>query len=183
MNLSWKKLNKYYKLRDAFSFCRLSMSLNPSHKKAWFERNCDERRDWLRAVKEMIRTAWSDCKRRWPNDVQSPRLPLGRRPHEEHDEFERSKEPQEDLETNDLARWQREPCVRAREPLQWWRDNHHLSPVLRHLAFEIFACPASSAADERVFSLAGNMLNDAHHNIQEELAEAYQGPRSWFAQE
>lgn len=57
------------------------------------------------------------------------------------------------------------------------------SPVLRHLAFGIFACPANSAADERTFSMAGNVLNEARYNTQAELAEAYQGLRSWFAQE
>ena len=92
-------------------------------------------------------------------------------------------EPAEDYDLDDLARWRREPCVRTREPLQWWRDNHHRFPVLRHLAFEIFACPASSAADERTFSLAGNVLNESRHNTQEELAEAYQGLRSWFAED
>jgi hypothetical protein len=183
INLGWKKLNKYYELSDASPAYRLSVFLHPSHKMAWFERNWGERRDWIRAVEEMICTSWGDCKRRWPNDVQSPRLPVGERSHEELDEFERFMDPQEDLETDDLTRWRREPCVRTKEPLQWWRDNHHRFPVLRHLAFEIFACPASSAADERVFSLAGNVLNDARHNTQEELAEAYQGLRSWFAEE
>ncbi|KAM0708529.1 hypothetical protein Q7P35_005181 [Cladosporium inversicolor] len=183
INLGWKKLNKYYELSDASPAYRLSVFLHLSHKMAWFERNWGERRDWIRAVEETICTSWGDCKRRWPNDVQSPRLPVGERSHEELDEFERFMDPQEDLEMDDLTRWRREPCVRTKEPLQWWRDNHHRFPVLRHLAFEIFACPASSAADERVFSLAGNVLNDARHNTQEELAEAYQGLRSWFAEE
>lgn len=119
---------------------------------------------------------------RWANDVQSPRLPIGCRPHEELDEFERSMEP-EDLEQDDLARWRREPSVRAREPLQWWRENHHRLPVLRHPAFEIFACLASSAADEHTLSIAGNVLSGARHNTQEELAEEYQELRSWFAQD
>lgn len=175
----WQALSK---LSDSSPAYRLSVFLHPSHKMAWFERNWGERRDWIEAVDETVSTSWNDCKRRWPNDVQSPRLPLGGRPHEELDEFERFMEPEEDLETDDLTRWRREPCVRTREPLQWWRDNHHQFPVLRHLAFEIFACPASSAADERTFSLAGNVLNDARHNTQEELAEAYQGLRSWFAE-
>jgi hypothetical protein len=183
INLGWKKLNKYYELSDSSPAYRLSVFLHPSHKMAWFERNWGERRDWIKAVDETICTSWNDCKRRWPNDVQSPRLPSGGRPYEELDEFERFMEPEEDLEMDDLARWRREPCFRTREPLQWWRDNHHRFPVLRHLAFEIFACPASSAADERAFSLAGNVLNDARHNTQEELAEAYQGLRSWFAEE
>jgi hypothetical protein len=54
--------------------------------------------------------------------------------------------------------------------------------VLRHLAFEISACLVSSAADERVFWLVGNVL-DERHNTQEELAEAYQGLNSWLAEE
>jgi hypothetical protein len=183
VNLGWKKLNKYYELSDTSPAYRLSVFLHPSHKMAWFERNWGERRDWMKAVEETICISWNDCKRRWPNDVQSPRLPLGGRPYEELDEFERFMEPEEDYELDDLARWRHEPCVRTREPLQWWRDNHHRFPVLRHLAFEIFACPASSAADERTFSMAGNVLNEARHNTQEELAEAYQGLRSWFTQD
>jgi hypothetical protein len=183
VNLGWKKLNKYYELSDTSPAYRLSVFLHPSHKMAWFERSWGERRGWIKAVEQTISASWNDCKRRWPNDVQSPRLPLGCRPHEEVDEFERFMEPEDDLELDDLARWRREPCVRTREPLQWWRDNHHRFPVLRHLAFEIFACPASSAADERTFSMAGNVLNEARHNTQEELAEAYQGLRSWFTQD
>ena len=56
-------------------------------------------------------------------------------------------------------------------------------PVLRHPAFEIFACLASSAADEHTLSIAGNVLSGARHNTQEELAEEYQELRSWFAQD
>ena len=92
-------------------------------------------------------------------------------------------EPEDGLEMDDLARWRREPCVRTREPLQWWRDDHHPFPVLRHPAFEIFACLASSAADEHTLSIAGNVLSGARHNTQEELAEEYQELRSWFAQD
>ena len=183
INLGWKKLNKYYELSDGCPAYCLSVFLHPSHKMAWFERNWSERRDWIQSVDQTIGASWNDCKRRWPNEVQSPRLPLGGRPYEELDDFERFMEPAEDYDVDDLARWRREPCVRTREPLQWWRDNHHRFPVLRHLAFEIFACPASSAADERTFSFAGNVLNELRHNTQEELAEAYQGLRSWFAED
>ena len=136
----------------------------------------------MKAVEQTINIAWSDCRRRWPNEVQSPRLPGGSRPHEELDEFERFMEPEAEPEMDDLLRWRHEPCVRTKEPLQWWRDNHYRFPVLRHLAFAIFACPASSAADERTFSIAGNVLSEDRHNTQEELAEAYQGLRSWFAE-
>lgn len=183
VNLGGKKLNKYYELSDTSPAYPLSVFLHPSHKMAWFERSWGERRDWIEAVEQTICTSWNDCKRRWPNDVQSPRLPLECRLHEELDGFERFMEPEEDLELDDLARWRREPCVRKREPLQWWRHNYHRFPVLRHLAFEIFACPASSATDERTFPIAGNVLSEARHDTEEELAEAYQGLRSWLAQD
>jgi hypothetical protein len=182
INLGWKKLNKYYELSDSSPAYCLAVFLHPSHKMAWFEKNWGDRHDWVKAVNQTISTAWSECKRRWPNEVQSPRLPLGGRLQEELDEFERFMEPEEEPEMDDLTRWRHEPCVRTKEPLQWWRDNHHRFPVLRHLAFELFACPASSAADERTFSIAGNVLNEDRHNTQEVLAEAYQGLRSWFAE-
>ena len=153
INLGWKKLNRYYELSDSSPAYRLAVFLHPSHydSLAWFERNWGDRKDWMKAVEQTINIAWSDCRRRWPNEVQSPRLPGGSRPHEELDEFERFMEPEAEPEMDDLLRWRHEPCVRTKEPLQWWRDNHHRFPVLRHLAFAIFACPASSAADERTF--------------------------------
>jgi len=117
VNLGWKKLNKYYELSDTSPAYRLSVFLHPSHKMARFERSWGERRDWIEAVEQTICTSWNDCKRRWPNDVQSPRLPLECRPHEELDDFKRFMEPEEDLELDDLAHWRREPCVRTREPL------------------------------------------------------------------
>jgi hypothetical protein len=48
--------------------------------------------------------------------------------------------------------------------------NPHWLPVPQHLASRIFARPTNSAVDGRVFSLAGNVLNDARHDTQEELA-------------
>ena len=182
INLGWKKLNKYYELSDSSPAYSLAVFLHPSHKMAWFEKHWSDRQDWISAVNETVNLAWSECKRRWPNEVQSPPPLLRRRQHEELDEFERFMEPEEEPEMDDLTRWQHEPCVKTKEPLQWWRDNHHRFPVLRHLAFELFACPASSAADERTFSIAGNVLNEDRHNTQEALAEAYQGLRSWFAE-
>ena len=48
--------------------------------------------------------------------------------------------------------------------------------------FEVLAAPASSAADERIYSMAGDVVNDERPNTMEELAEAYQGLRSWYSE-
>jgi hypothetical protein len=66
--------------------------------------------------------------------------------------------------------------------LAWWHENRHRFPVMRHLAFEVLAAPASSSADERIFSMAEDVVNDERPNTMEELAEAYQGLRSWYSE-
>ena len=101
INLGWKKLNRYYELSDSSPAYRFAVFLQSSHKLAWFERNWGDRKDWMKAVEQTINIAWSDCRRRWPNEVQSPRLPGGSRPHEELDEFERFMEPEAEPEMDD----------------------------------------------------------------------------------
>lgn len=89
----------------------------------------------------------------------------------------------DDADNDELARYLREErAPHGTRPLAWWRENHHRFPVLRHLAFEVLAAPASSAADERIFSMAGDVVNDERPNTMEELAEAYQGLRSWYSE-
>ena len=49
------------------------------------------------------------------------------------------------------------------------------------MAFDLLAAPASSAADERVFSIAGHVLDDEHWHTKDDLAEAQQCLKSWSA--
>ena len=51
--------------------------------------------------------------------------------------------------------------------------------MLRHLAFDLLAAPASTAADERLFSQAGRVVNEERPHMHQELAEALQCIRSW----
>jgi hypothetical protein len=84
-----------------------------------------------------------------------------------------------DADNDELARYLREECApQGTRPLTWWREHHHRFPVLRHLAFEVLAVLASSSADERVFSMTRDVVNDVRPNKLEELVEAYQGLRS-----
>ena len=50
--------------------------------------------------------------------------------------------------------------------------------MLRHLAFDLLAAPASTAADERLFSQASRIVNEERPHMQQELAEALQYIRS-----
>jgi hypothetical protein len=79
-----------------------------------------------------------------------------------------------------MVLWQLETCAWSHEdPLAWWRANHTRYPVLRHLAFTHFAAPASTAICDRLFSCAGNVVNEARPRTQAELAEGTHCLRNW----
>jgi hypothetical protein len=68
------------------------------------------------------------------------------------------------------------------DPLQWWLCHQEQYPVLKHLAFTSLSAPASTAADERLFSMAGNVVNEQRPHTQQPLAQAVQCLRSWHAE-
>jgi hypothetical protein len=179
VNLGWKKLDKYYKLSDTTAAYRLAIFLHPCFKRRWFERHWTGKKSWLQGVDKVVNKAWQDAKRRWPNEVTiaSPQ-------QQAMTAFDAYNHDLDDEDDNDeLARYMREErAPKGTKPLKWWRDNHHRYPVLRHLAFEVLAAPASSSADERIFSIAGDVVNEERSQTQEELAEAYQGLKSWYSE-
>ena len=68
------------------------------------------------------------------------------------------------------------------DPLRWWVENCHRYPILNHMAFDLLAAPASSAADERLFSKAQHVLNEDRFNTLDDLAESTQCLKNWFEQ-
>lgn len=68
------------------------------------------------------------------------------------------------------------------DPLQWWLRHQEQYPVLKHLAFTSLSAPASTAADERLFSMAGNVVNEQRPHTKQALAQAVQCLRSWHAE-
>jgi hypothetical protein len=49
----------------------------------------------------------------------------------------------------------------------------------KHLAFTYLAAPSSTATNERLFSMAGNVVNEERPRTQAQLAQAVQCLRSW----
>jgi hypothetical protein len=179
VNLGWKKLDKYYALSDATPAYRLAIFLHPCFKRRWFERHWMGKASWLESADEVMNRAWQDAKRRWPNEVTVPSPK-----QQEMDAFDAyNHDIDDDTDNDELARYLREErAPQGTRPLTWWREYHHRFPLLRHLAFEVLAAPSSSCADERIFSMAGDVVNDERPNTMEELAEAYQGLRSWYSE-
>jgi hypothetical protein len=59
------------------------------------------------------------------------------------------------------------------------RLQAHRYPILPHMAMDLLAAPASSSADERTFSKAGEVLVESRYNTFADLAEANQCLKSW----
>jgi len=186
VNLGWVKLNKYYGLSDKTGAYRLAVLLNPHYKMRWFNHHWREKRAWLADVRQLANTAYIDAKKMWADEV--PRSSSPPRPPSSYDAYDELTDDEADADelarylAAPLARWKHKPVDGKPgvyyEPLDWWRDNQSSYPVLSHLAFELLAAPASTAADERLFSMAGNVVNEERPLTQQELAEATQVLRS-----
>jgi len=60
---------------------------------------------------------------------------------------------------------QRVPLSQNFEVIEWWKNNANLYPQLSKLALKLLSIPASSAAAERVFSLAGNIITEKRNRL------------------
>ena len=185
VNLGWKKLDKYYGLSDITFAYRMAIFLHPHLKMAWFERHWGCKPAWIDAAKDAIDNAYQLAKARWPLDSQKavclrPAEPT-LKSESEFDEYNTLSQEVDSMD--DLQLYKREERtlgLYSPSPLEWWRQNHTRFPLLRHLAFEFFAIPASAAANERTFSIAGNSVDNDRPRTLYELAEAQQLLRSWY---
>ena len=76
-----------------------------------------------------------------------------------YDAYNRLLSPIED-EDDDLYRYKVERIVKyGTDALKWWYDNERVYPILHQLVMTYLAAPPSSAACERLFSIAGNVVN------------------------
>lgn len=179
INLGWKKLNKYYTLSDDTAAYRAAILLHPHFKMRWFEDKwSDEHPDWILTMKEEVEELYQEYKVRHAEELDA--VATAAATEKELTAFERYNLIKDDVyESNELARYLREDRQSADvNPLIWWRNNAHRYPVLKHMAFDHLAAPASSSADERQFSKAGHKLDEDHYNTKDDLAEAEQLTKS-----
>ena len=184
INLGWKKLNKYYVLSDTTPAYRAAILGHPHFKDRWFESQWrKDHPQWIDDAINAAKASFASYERRYSEEVLQPQE-LG--DSSEEDESEAYNTISKDIFVlNDLDRYLREPHDPNKKvsPLEWWQDNHHRFPVLRHMAVDLLAAPASSSADERLFSKAGHVLNEERWHTGDELAESVQLLKSWYDQE
>lgn len=61
----------------------------------------------------------------------------------------------------EVQRYLEDPMLpRNQDPLKWWSENQHLFPIMAKLVKRHFNVLATSVPCERIFSKAGNLIND-----------------------
>jgi len=66
INLSWKKLNKYYLLSDETAAYRAAVVLHPHRKMAWFEKHWHEHHlSWITDAEEAVRDLFNSYTQRF----------------------------------------------------------------------------------------------------------------------
>jgi hypothetical protein len=177
INLGWKKLDKYYNLSDNTPAYRAAIVIHPSKKMAWFEAKWkEEHPQWITDAKDTVTSLYNEYKRQHADEAL-----IAHQPDKELSEFEQYNLLEDDYSQNDdLERYLREERAPAgTNPLHWWQNNHHRYPILRHMAFDLLGTPASSSANERTFSKAGEVLDKRRFSTLDDLAEANQCLKSW----
>ena len=180
INLGWKKLNKYYELSDCTAAYRASILIHPHFKMRWFEEHWGDKEHWIRDCKEAIAALYQEYKRRHGDDAVALTSTATAEELSEFDQYNTLCD--EAAVSDELTRYLREERQPKHvDPLRWWQLNEERYPILRQMAFDHLAAPASSSADERQFSMAGNMLDDEHYHSKDDLAQAQQCVKSWRA--
>lgn len=182
VNLGWKKLDYYYSLSDRTPAYVLAVFLQPHYRFKWFEQKWQKRQSWLDDATKAIHNAYAAAKVQYCDDLPTRASPP-RKELSAFDAYNHIKDDDEDLNADELQQyWHEKRAPRGTEPLLWWQNNHHRYPILRHLAFAVLAALASTAATERLFSIAGNVVNEERPHMQQELAQSMQCLRSWHTE-
>ncbi|KAM3537964.1 hypothetical protein ARSEF1564_009127 [Beauveria bassiana] len=64
VNLGWEKLNKYYRLLDDTPIYCTALALHPAFRWGYFETEWQDRPDWVKKAKQMVREVWETQYRR-----------------------------------------------------------------------------------------------------------------------
>jgi hypothetical protein len=174
LNVGWMKLRKYYQKTDLTPAYIMAVFLNPHYKYGWFEEHWES--VFVTAAETTIKAEFQAAERLHNIDalVRTSTSPDARRTElSGFDAFNAVGTRKRRQQVSDeLSRYaSTEPPTRGQDPLQRWLQNQGQYPVLKHLAFTSLAAPASTAADERLFSIAGNVVNEERPHTQQPIAQ------------
>lgn len=183
LNVGCLKLKKYYEHTDLNPAYIMAVFLNPHYRQIWFEEHWVLTPEFVKIARTTVDQQYAISKRTYNTDAPercstsppSHRKELSGFAAWNQKRFRQPTQPQDELERyRNIA----DP-PEAQDPLDWWVLHQDNYPVLKHLAFTLLAAPASTAADERLFSIAGNVVDEQRPHTKQQLAESVQCLRSW----
>jgi hypothetical protein len=181
VNLGWKKLNKYYSLSDKTYAYRAAIYLNPTLKRQWFiDKWSDTHPQWIKDVDVLMEEQLQVYQRLYPHAQAASRR---RRSNSiEMSNFERYNLVSSSTSGgSELELYKREPVLQGKGSIiHWWRDNKERYPVLYYMAMDLLAAPATTAADERVFSHGDDVINNERPRLSDAMGEQQVCLRSWI---
>jgi hypothetical protein len=183
LNLGWKMLIKFYRKTDLDPAYMMAVFLNPHYRQHWFEQHWDS--EFVAAAMVTTKQQYAAVQRLYNIDapVRSSISPPTRRKEPSGFAAYNKLSSRHKQYEDELARYMHAPePPEQQDPLQWWLLHQSQYPVLKHLALTLLAAPASTAADERLFSTSGNVVNEQRPRTQQELAQAVQCLRSWHSE-
>jgi len=185
LNTGWKKLKKYYELSDDNPAYIMAVFLNPHYRQHWFEDYWPAK--WQTHACKVIDEQYAAAKRLYNIDApeRSSTSPQACRTKAVTGfaAYNKRRPRAPPLPQDELTKYRNvEDPPDAQDPLDWWRLHQDEYPVLKHLAFTLLAAPASTSADERLFSITGNVVNEERPHTKQELAEGAQCLRSWHSE-
>ena len=187
LNVGWLKLKKYYEITDLNPAYIMAVFLNPHYRQIWFEEHWAQTPEFVTIARTTVEKQYAIAKRTYNIDAperSSISPPAKRKEVKGYAAWNKKRSYTQSTELRDeITRYRNiaDP-LDAQDPLDWWKLNQDDYPVLKHLAFTTLAAPASTAADERLFSITGNVVNEERPHIKQDLAEGQQCLRSWYVE-
>ena len=187
----WSKLESYYNKLDESPVYAASIFLHPEHKSRFLKRHWKERPDWIAQANEEVKTLWltsyKDTVKPPPNPVILPST--NQRDPSDFDQFLHPPDYNDDQqgeEDDEFEQYMKLKSVIVKpgeifDICGWWKAHESQWPSLARMAFDMIAIPAMSSECERLFSSAKLLLSDRRARMKEDIIEASECLRYWYA--
>jgi hypothetical protein len=156
----------YTRVATYYSFLPLVIRTSPTHRANKLLPLPDTLTPWPTSRHRLHPiAAYLLAKARWPLDAQktiflNPVEPTIKS-ESRFDEYNTLPQEVDSIDVLQLyKRGERTPGLYLSSPLERWRRNHTRYPLLRHLAFALFAIPATESANKRTFSITGSSVGN-----------------------
>lgn len=187
---AWSKANEYYEKLDDSPVYVAGVVLDPRWKWKYFREQWKDNPHWISRAGSQLRGLWESEYKTLNIQQISPKpfldaLPSGE-PHSRmgrvFQQIQRMVIPESDKEEDDdkYDIWIAEKPTLV-DPLQYWRNPtiQRAFPRLSRMALDVFSIPCMSDEPERIFSLAGLLIDKRRSRLGCELIQASECLGHW----